>query len=440
MAEVRLNSTLDELLRAAQPSSGVMAPERTGRYIVTFHKHADLQTHRDVMSRAGLSLASTADFTGHAVDTTSLPASGALLLPTLNVAVVSGPPDQMTSLNSIAEGMSAAVSVRPEYFVYTSDPAYIQGYRDGVNDFSARLLTGEAPVREQQRRRPGGVQTATWGLLATKVDQSSKTGSGIKVAILDTGLDLDHPDFKGRSITSKSFIDGAPVQDGNSHGTHCTGTACGTATPASTPRYGIASESSIFTGKVLNDAGSGADGGILMGIDWAVTNGCQVISMSLGRAAVPDDPDPAYERAGERALDAGCLIIAAAGNDSNRPSDIQPVGSPANATTIMAVASVGEDLTVSFFSDAGLNPNGGEVNIAGPGENVFSTVPLPKRYGLKSGTSMATPHVAGIAALYAQVDTSLRGRALWKRLIASASRLTDMTADIGSGLVTAPVP
>jgi subtilisin family serine protease len=109
----------------------------------------------------------------------------------------------------------------------------------------------------------------------------------VKVAVLDTGLDLGHPDFAGRQITAQSFVQGEQVQDGHGHGTHCIGTACGPRTPGRLPRYGIAYQAQIFAGKVLSNAGSGGDGGILAGIDWAIRNGCAVVSMSLGSPVEP---------------------------------------------------------------------------------------------------------------------------------------------------------
>lgn len=330
------------------------------------------------------------------------------------------------------------MAIEPEYFVYAAveQSSYVQGFRDGVNALTDKLLVQPASAPS----RIAEAATATWGLLACKVPQSRFSGLGIKIAVLDTGLDLDHPDFQGRSITSKSFVDGQDVQDGNGHGTHCIGTACGPATPPlQPPRYGIASNALILAGKVLNNLGTGTDSSILAGIDWALGNGCQIVSMSLSRGVQPGEPPQQnYELAGATALQKGCIIIAAAGNSSMRPFLTAPVGSPANASTIMAVASVGETLGISFFSNGGVNSNGGEVNIAGPGENVYSTIPMPRRYGLKSGTSQATPHVAGSAALWAESDPALRGRALWKRLEDASKNIGLSEQDAGSGLVQAP--
>jgi subtilisin family serine protease len=203
--------------------------------------------------------------------------------------------------------------------------------------------------------------------------------------------------------------------------------------PGNTRRYGIAHQAMILVGKVLSDQGSGQTGWILQGINWAVANRATVISMSLGsRVAVGQTFSPAYEQAAQAALNAQSLIVAAAGNEGN-----SPVGSPANCPSVMAVAAVGNNLQRAPFSCIGINPNGGEVNIAGPGVNVFSTVPMAIRYGMKSGTSMATPHVAGIAALWAQ-NSGLRGMALWKKLISTALNIGQTPQQVGSGLVQAP--
>jgi len=137
----------------------------------------------------------------------------------------------------------------------------------------------------------------------------------MRVAVLDTGMDLTRPDFAGRNIIPASFVPGQTPQDGHSHGTHCIGTACGPLNPpGNTRRYGIAYQSSILVGKVLNNSGSGMQGWILAGINWAIQNRATVISMSLGSPVTLGTPfSPAYEQAAQAALNNGCLIVAAAG-------------------------------------------------------------------------------------------------------------------------------
>ena len=252
-------------------------------------------------------------------------------------------------------------------------------------------------------------------------------------------MDLEHPDFATRNIVRQSFIEGEDVQDGNGHGTHCIGTSCGPQQPEILPRYGVAYNADIYAGKVLGNDGSGTDGSILPGIEWAVANQCTVISMSLGaEVSVNQSFSKVYERVARRALNAGTVIIAAAGNGSDRPRHISPVGHPANCPSIMAVGAVDADFLMAFFSNGGLNANGGQVDIAAPGENVYSSYPMPTRYRRLRGTSMATPHVAGIAALIAESDQNARGRALWQSLVQLARRLDQPSRDVGAGLVQAP--
>jgi subtilisin family serine protease len=281
---------------------------------------------------------------------------------------------------------------------------------------------------------------ATWGLLATGVLDSPFTGRGVKLAVLDTGFDFGHPDFAGREITSQSFVEGETADDVQGHGTHCAGTAAGGRAGASGLRYGVAPDALLHVGKALDNSGSGRERDVQASVVWAIRSGCAVISMSLGRPVRPGEPhEPDYERLGEFALASGALILAAAGNDSGRKfGHIAPVGSPANAPSILAVGALDQALDVAEFSGGGINPAGGEVDLAAPGVGVLSSVPRPQLYASLRGTSMACPHAAGVAALWAESDPGLRGRALWDRLTASARPLSAPRRDVGAGLVRAP--
>ncbi len=209
--------------------------------------------------------------------------------------------------------------------------------------------------------------------------------------------------------------------------------------PPVLPRYGIAHEAEIYAGKVLSNAGSGGDAGILAGIEWALENTCAVISMSLGARTSPGQQHSAvFERVAKRVLEAGTLIVAAAGNESARPGTINPVGHPANCPSILAVAAVDVNDGIARFSNRGLNADGGQVDIAGPGVDVHSSWIMPLRYRKINGTSMATPHVAGIAALYAEADPAARGATLWTTLTGRARRMELPSTDVGAGLVQAP--
>jgi subtilisin len=174
-------------------------------------------------------------------------------------------------------------------------------------------------------------------------------------------------------------------------------------------------------------------------MNWAIDQKCVAISMSLGRPTFPGEkPDPLYEEVGLAALREGSIIIAAAGNESARDFGfIAPVGAPANAPSIMAVAAIDPNLKVAPFSCGGLTFGGGEVNISGPGVSVYSSSPRPQLSRLLPGTSMACPHVTGIAALWAESDPTLRGQSLWDALERSAREIGSFR-DYGRGLTQAP--
>lgn len=315
------------------------------------------------------------------------------------------------------------------------DRGYLVGYRDGVNDLVDRLV-GERAAAAVRGMGAFDETSATWGLQIARVLESELTGAGIRVAVLDTGFDDSHQDFIGRAVTKKLFATNSSETDVEGHGTHCIGTACGPLRPTTGPRYGIAHEAEIYAGKVLGDDGFGTDRSIIAGMEWAVDEGCQVISMSLGAATRSGDtPSDDYEHIGRVCLDSGALVVAAAGNESDRPQRIAPVDSPANASTIMAVGAVDRDLAPAWFSCGGMN-SGQEVDVAAPGVDIRSSVP-GNGYDRMDGTSMATPHVAGVAALIAQSDTTFRGWALWARVIQLTKPLSFPARDVGKGLLQA---
>ena len=422
--------------------------ETTGRFIVTFREGAQSEALASLKKGAGLTkakLMSSADFGETGVDIGQVPKGGGVVLEHLGIAVVSMD-EAAAGLIAQEVGEDAAIlAIEPEGIMYALGQAralsmdYLRGFRDAASALYAQAGQG---VSEEELAEVAAAfdDTAalTWGLQATKVATSKFSGKGIRVAILDTGLDLKHPDFAGRSIVSKSFLSGVPTaQDGHGHGTHCTGTACGPLKPTQGRRYGVAYGSEIFVGKVLSDQGSGGDMGILSGIDWAVANTCHVISMSLGANVC--STSTAYETAGQRALNAGTLIVAAAGNSSKRSlGRYGCVNRPANSRSFMAVGAVDGNRSVADFSARDtVRTAGTGVDIAGPGVAVYSAWPMPMSTRTISGTSMATPHVAGIAALWAQA-MACRGAVLWYRIITNARTLSAPFVDVGRGLLQAP--
>jgi subtilisin len=419
----RVSASIEELLLAAAERGNESL--ETGRFLMTFKEGAHEEGYRSLGAQ-GMRVADARDFNDQAAVMDSVGDADALIFPEVGVALVGASAAQERGMSAMAElaSDSPVQIIEPEYFVFSQgiNPSdYMRGFLRAAETIAKDL--GDLAPSPAEAEEQVQVLGATWGLRACKVPPSIRSGAGIKVAVLDTGFAFGHPDFVGRTIFSQSFV-GQPVQDLHSHGTHCIGTACGPLAPAgTTPRYGIAHRSTIFVGKVLTNAGGSAGGSVIAGMNWAIANRCTVISMSLGSQS---PVQVAYTAAGQAALNNGLLIVAAAGNAA------APTGSPANSPTIMSVASLDQNLAPSSFS------NFGKIQIAAPGRDVFSSVPLPTRYGIKSGTSMATPHVAGCAALWAETSPNLRGVLLWQKLLATAKPLLFPAVRVGAGLVQAP--
>lgn len=417
-------------------SAGTRAAETTGRHVVVFAEREDApQLLRD----AGLNqVADSRDLGTETADISATGGADAIVFHNLNIAVVSAEAGQLVALQTSTAHTGAVLSVSPELIHRVLAPASPEeltaAYRLVVGDLTQHLQPAAPPPAAPPYFRD--TDEYTWGLQAVRAISSSYSGKGVKVAVLDTGFDLEHPDFAGRSVTAQSFIEGEDPQDGHGHGTHCIGTSCGPRTPGMGRRYGIAYEAEIYAGKVLSNEGSGSDAQVLAGMSWAIDQGCAVISMSLGSDVT--EIHPPYTAAGRRALDQGSLIVAAAGNNADRVNgNFGFVGSPANSPYIMAVAALTQQLDVAFFSARTLDVNGGQVDLAGPGFQVYSSWPMPKRYNTISGTSMATPHAAGVAALLAE-KTGYRGRELWSEIVQNARRLLAPSVDVGAGLVISP--
>ena len=435
----RASATVDELMNVSleRGEDGF----QTGRYLVTFKDGAAEEGIKSLQTQ-GMRIADARSFADQAVTLEEVGDADVVTFPEIGVALVSGGAAQERSMSAQSEiaSDSPIESIDPEYFVFSEQVTteYLGGITQAAEGYSGDYLRGflrAAEMIAKDLNQTNGfslteieeevmVLGATWGLKACKVPPSLRSGAGIKVAVLDTGMDLGHPDFTGRPFNTRSFV-GQPVQDLYGHGTHCIGTACGPKAPVgSIPRYGIGYRSSIFVGKVLTNSGTGTSAGVLAGMNWAIAMRCPVISMSLGS---PVGEQPYYTRAGQAAMNNGCLIIAAAGNGNGAPT-----GAPANSPTIMSVASLDANLKPSAFSSQG------KIDISAPGRDVFSSWPRPRRYNTISGTSMATPHVAGCAALWAETSPNLRGIQLWRKLQATAKRLPVPPSKVGAGLVQAP--
>lgn len=328
-----------------------------------------------------------------------------------------------------------------------------------------------APVQAAVAEVAPSAGGSAWGVAAVKADSSPFDGSDIVVAVLDTGIDPAHPAFAGVQLVRRNFT-AAGDDDTHGHGTHCAGTIFGRAVGGM--RIGVApGVAKALIGKVLGPGGGGSDR-IAEAIQWAVNEGAHVISMSLGidfpgyvaeliRDDVPPDLATSMALEGYRAnvllferlasfVAARALLgvpptllMAAAGNESRREvkADYEiAVSPPAVVDGMVSVAALGQatgGLVVAKFSNTG-------ARVSAPGVDIVSA-----RAGggltAMSGTSMATPHVAGVAALWAQklAQASQLAREVWMTRLLGSSTLTGLAAgfdpaDVGVGLIQAPQP
>jgi subtilisin family serine protease len=417
--------------------------EYTGRYVVLFDVNNQESGLNALRSAAGIATVERVRGTEtmNVAELLERP-DVSVLFEELAAAVVEVRPEQRHALVTTAETEPSIIAAEPERMVYASP---ITAPQQAPTEFFPAYRSDEEVVARQSRAEAAAVlgpgwdeQHMTWGLQAIRAHLSGMTGRGVKIAVLDTGVDTDHPDLVGCIEETMSFVAGESVEDTFGHGTHCIGTAAGPANPQQGPRYGVAPEARVLAGKVLGNNGSGTDGQIMAGMAWAISRGARVISMSLGAPVQPGELFPqTYEILARRALERGTVMVAAAGNESRRPQIIRPVGRPANCPSILAVGALDKALTTAFFSCQGINGQGGEVNIAAPGVGVRSAVP-GGGYDTMMGTSMATPHVAGVLALLAQANPNASAADLKAGLLSSAFPLPQPTSDVGSGLLQAP--
>jgi len=382
-------------------------PLYTGRYFLILNdgNRSVVKATKLLESRFGFTVANTADFVMESLNESKIKDANVLFYNDLGIALVDIEADQKKLLESSRQDYL----IEPEKVVYIPD------------DIPSEKDEGSA-----------------WGIEITEALYSRFTGDGIKVAVIDTGFDAGHPDFAGRLITTSSFVPDGTIKDLHGHGTHCIGTACGSFDMDGV-RYGVAPGTHIYAGKVLNNEGSGAQAWVLDGMTWAANNGCKVLSMSFGSSVFTGQRyDVAYERAAQFALSKGTIIVAAAGNESRRSKNrFYPVDSPADCPSILAVGALDQALDVADFSNRAINPKG-MVDVAAPGVSVYSSWIMPVRYRTLSGTSMATPHVAGIFALLFEKFPDATPLMAEKELRDMARSLPLSPEDVGVGLSIAP--
>ncbi|GAB1692331.1 S8 family serine peptidase [Krasilnikovia sp. M28-CT-15] len=265
-------------------------------------------------------------------------------------------------------------------------------------------------------------------------------GQGVTVAVLDSGVDADHPDLRGRITSAKDFTGSGTTADGLGHGTHVASIIAGSGA-ASGGRYrGVAPGADLMNGRVLDDDGAGLDSTVIAGMQWAADGGARVINMSLGGDPT-DGTDPLSTAVDELSRRTGALFVVAAGNDGAPVS----VNTPGAARTALTVGAVDRDDHPAAFSSRGPRLGDGLIKpeIVAPGVGIVAAraagtdlgAPVGDAYTTLSGTSMATPHVAGAAAILAQRRPGWRADRLKDALISSAAPVDGGWAAVGAGRV-----
>ncbi|MCY0951503.1 S8 family serine peptidase [Streptomyces sp. H27-S2] len=248
-------------------------------------------------------------------------------------------------------------------------------------------------------------------------------GTGVKIAVADSGIDATHPDLAGRVVAERNFSASPDAGDRVGHGTHVASIAAGTGTKDARFK-GVAPGAQLINAKVLDDRGSGDDSGIIAGVDWAVAQGADIINMSLGG---PDTPgiDPMEAQINKLSAEKGILFAVAAGNSGPIRGTVD---SPGSADAALTVGAVDDDDAIAYFSGVGprTGDNAVKPDITAPGVEITAAAAEgsagqdPLGYVSKSGTSMATPHVAGAAAILKQRNPAWTGERIKAALTGSA--------------------
>ncbi|MFD9391531.1 S8 family serine peptidase [Streptomyces sp. NPDC060000] len=288
--------------------------------------------------------------------------------------------------------------------------------------------------------------------------QAGYDGQGVRIAVLDTGVDETHPDLQGRQEAEQNFSASPDTRDRFGHGTHVASIAAGTGAKSGGTFEGVAPGARILDAKVLGDDGSGSESDVIAGLEWAAAQHADIVNLSLGSQDRPG-VDLLEEAVNRLSAERGILVVAAAGNDGPAAGT---VSSPASAENALAVGAVDANDAVAPFSSRGPSADNLVVkpDITAPGVDITAAVApdsviarevgeQPPGYATISGTSMATPHVAGAAALLKQRHPGWKSAELKAALVACAKPVgagafaegggrVDVAAAIGQTVVSEP--
>ncbi|WP_199180020.1 S8 family serine peptidase [Verrucosispora sp. ts21] len=276
---------------------------------------------------------------------------------------------------------------------------------------------------------------------APAVWATGSSGSGIRVAVLDSGYDPSHPDLADRVVASRSFVPGDDIVDQSGHGTHTASILAGTGAASGGVERGVASGADLVVGKVLGDNGSGSTSGVIAGMEWAArTEKARVINMSLGVNVWRTQDDPLSQAVNRLSAETGALFVVSAGNSGQDPYALSAPGTADAALTVGAVDAADR---LAVFSSAGprMIDDGLKPDISAPGVDVLAARSQHMYwdegyYRLDSGTSMAAPHVAGAAVLLAQKHPEWSRQQIKDALMSTSTRTPAYSAyQAGTGRV-----
>lgn len=280
----------------------------------------------------------------------------------------------------------------------------------------------------------GALAESTAQIGAPQVWADGNIGAGVDVAVLDSGIDPDHPDLAGRIVATRNFVPEYPILDRLGHGTHVASTIAGSGAASGGVEKGVAPGVRLHIGKVLGDNNYGENSGIIEGMEWAARDQhAKIINLSLGDSPT-DGTDPMSLAVNELSAETGALFVVAAGNQGREYG----IGTPAAADAALSVGAVDRTDALAGFSSMGprLGDRAVKPDITAPGAEILAARSQYAKdgegsYMVMSGTSMATPHVAGAAALLAAKHPELNGEQLKQLLTSTTERLPDMTAYAG---------